>query len=222
MNNKGLKIALAISIILILVLGGYIVYDKLILKEDNKVEEKLDNEKNKGAESESGNETQTEDPETDVKEDSYQKYLKKLNSNKEEKNVTLSSYVDGTDKYLVLKDGHLHMRDDVGGTVQVINNKIVDFLFVDKISQSEADFLFILDENGDVYYVASSFDWTDNFAMMKPKKIEELKEIVSVNTYEKCNENGGCYYTGDFIDFNGNRTSVVSILEKYNLAGDAW
>lgn len=218
MNNKGLKIALTISIILVLVLGGYIVYDKLILKEDNKVEVKGNNN---GSQIETGDNPQTKEDEGNT-EETYQSYLEKLNSNNQEKNVTLSSYVDETDKYLVLKDGYLHMKDDVGTTVQVIDNKIADLLFIDKISQSEADFLFILDENGDVYYVASSFDWTDNFVMMKPKKIEELKEIVSVDTYEKCAENGGCYYTGDFIDFNGNRTSVINILEKYNLAGDAW
>ena len=177
MNNKGLKIALTISIILVLVLGGYIVYDKLILKEDNKVEEKLDNEKNKGAESESGNDTQTEDPETDVKEDSYQNYLKKLNSNKKEKHVMLKSWIDETDKHLVLKDGYLYMEDDVDSTVQVIDNKIADLLYIDVFAGSAVNLIFILDEFGDVYYVASSSDWTDNFAMMKPKLITELKKL---------------------------------------------
>lgn len=211
--NKNAKIFIMILIVLVFSLSGYIVYDKFY---DNNVK----NELNNNIESNDKQKKLEENSQKSEIQDSYELYLEKLSSNITSKHIILNSYDYNEEIELFLNnDGYLYMNDADGEKVKIISNKIVDLFFVDSFSQSDNDFLFILDNKGEVYFVASSYYWTENFDNFIPIKINELQKIISLNTYQSCS-NVGCYYTGEFIDIEGNKYNIENIFKKYNIQSE--
>ncbi|MBO5413994.1 MAG: hypothetical protein J6A17_00025 [Bacilli bacterium] len=216
------NVAIILLSIAVIGLGGYIGY---IETKENKSENNTEKQ----------NVVSTDNENSMQVVDTYETYLENLSSNlknsKYLKTIDMAIYdnnsEDTTRTITLSNDGYVYVGNDEfyenieengnikEGTKKLNLDDVVDLLYFNKgIGQSDITPLFALDIDGNVYYIASSLDWDDS--KINPIKINELKNIVAIENYDACNSDG-CFSDGKFIDINGNKYSVMDILEKYNL-----
>lgn len=212
-------------------LGGYLYYDKVINSSKQNLEEINNNVEN-----------------LNNKDDlnSYELYLKNLQKDISPKEASFTIYSNSGNfkRSIYLEtDGSLYLKyensmngidknkivnipsmslEEYDLTVQGIKlniSNVVDIFFTDGLGQSAIQTLYALSSSGDIYFIASSFDWSDDkisSSNFSPIKIEELHDIINITSsgYSNAISGGVKIYTTDIY---GNHYDLEKITSKYNI-----
>lgn len=236
-KNKGLVISLIIFIIATIILGSYIVYDKILKEKTPEIKEtevKVDEKDNSTVEEE-GKET----------EDKYQMYLENLEKNISVKVAwfTIDSVNDKRRSIVLNEDGSLYLeysadmkigqdkftsipsfkKESNSKGIKLNISNIVDIFFIEGMGQSAIETLYALDNKGNIYFIASSLDWDDNkitFTNFQPTKIEGLKNVVNINGYKFSDGLSGGN-SAEVIDIDGNKYDLLNYTNKYHIYDSA-
>lgn len=234
------NIVITILSMLLIGLGGFLVYDKFI-KEETPIKTEETNTNNNELSKDTTNENTTE---SESKEDKYQTYLnnmsKKITAEVATFNVTNGNGTNFSREIYLDTNGSLYLIDSpitsnlvkipsltsnedlyIEGIKLKLNN-IIDIFFIEGLGQSGIQTLFALTKTGDIYFVASSYDWSDSTIISSSfTKIVELKNIVSIDSYVKASP-VSYGHNAEAIDINGNRFNLVDYTKSYKIWDNAY